>query len=282
MPKMTWQEAVEWLRQQPDQADLVRACYFDDPLLQACERFAQSGEWRETVRYLPTQKGHALDIGAGRGISSYALAKEGWQVTALEPDPSAFVGAEAIRQVARETQLPIEVVVEWGESLPFTDNTFNAVYARQVLHHARDLTQLCAEIGRVLKPGGVFIATREHVISQPQDLPLFLERHALHHLYGGENAFLLKEYLGAIRGAGLSMKHIWGPWQSEINYFPTLPIQQKMRITALPKRLIGQTLTALLTSESQPWGKPMLSALAYLATIRDHSAGRFYSFVAQK
>lgn len=64
MPDLTWEEAVQWLRDQPDQQDLVRACYFDDPLLAACERFSGSGEWHETARCLPVV-GHALDVGAG-------------------------------------------------------------------------------------------------------------------------------------------------------------------------------------------------------------------------
>jgi 2-polyprenyl-3-methyl-5-hydroxy-6-metoxy-1,4-benzoquinol methylase len=134
MSEKTWEQAVQWLSQQPDQADLVRACYFDDPLLTACERFAKSGEWQATKRYLPTSKGKALDIGAGRGISSYALAKDGWHVTALEPDTSDLVGAGAIKQIAQQTQQPIEVVVEWGEQLPFLDHSFEVVLARQVLH----------------------------------------------------------------------------------------------------------------------------------------------------
>ena len=37
-PAMTWEQAVLWLRQQPDSADLVRACFYDDPLSAAADR----------------------------------------------------------------------------------------------------------------------------------------------------------------------------------------------------------------------------------------------------
>src|SRR6478609_4251341 len=149
MSKMSWEQAVQWLRDRPDQQVLVRACYFDDPLAEAAERFWHSEEWKAIAALLPPASGRALDMGAGRGISSYALARDGWQVTALEPDPSDLVGAGAIRALARATGYPIDIVAEYSEKLPFTDATFEVVNCRQVLHHARDLRQTCSEIFRV-------------------------------------------------------------------------------------------------------------------------------------
>jgi len=94
------------------------------------------------------------------------------------------------------------------------------IHARQVLHHARDLNQLCKEASRVLKKGGVFIATREHVISKPADLPQFLEAHPLHKMYGGENAYLLAQYVDAISKSGIELTAVLNPYQSDINLYP--------------------------------------------------------------
>jgi SAM-dependent methyltransferase len=127
------------------------------------------------------------------GAASPALAREGFRVTALEPDPSAIVGAAAIRALAAEAGLPIDVVEEFSERLPFADDAFDLVFARAVLHHTRDLEGACREMFRVLRPDGIFIAAREHVISKDDDLGKFLKQHPLHHLYGGENAFLLTD-----------------------------------------------------------------------------------------
>lgn len=217
---ITWEQAVAWLRAQPEQQALVEACFFDDPLLAAAERFWSSTEWRATRALLPTPPGRALDVGAGRGIASYAMARDGWTVSALEPDPSDLVGAGSIRALARDAGLGVEVVQDWGETLPFADGQFDVVLCRQVLHHARHLQELCKEIARVLKPGGTLVATREHVISSPSDLAAFLASHPLHHLYGGEHAFLLAEYHGAIEGAGLNLKQSLNPLASDINLFP--------------------------------------------------------------
>lgn len=219
---MTWEESVAWLRAQPGQEALVRACFFDDPLLQAATRFRDSTEWRAVRALLPAPgPGQAaLDVGAGRGIASYALAVDGWQVTALEPDPSPLVGAGAIAALARESGLPITIERQMGEGMPFADASFHVVHARQVLHHARNLDQFCAELFRVLKPGGTFIATREHVVDNDADLATFLQQHPLHRYYGGENAFPLPRYLQALRGAGFQLTHILSPWESDINIYP--------------------------------------------------------------
>lgn len=218
--KMTWEQSVAWLRKQPDRQDLVRACYYDDPLLESAQRFSRSAEWQAVQELLPDPPGAALDIGAGRGISSYALAKLGWQVAALEPDPGALVGAQAIRNLARESGLPISVYEEFGERLPFENGSFDLVYAREVLHHARDLEKICKEAARVLKPGGTFLATREHVVSDEVQKERFLQNHPLHRYYGGENAMRLEEYLSALTSGGFRIRQILGPLDSLVHSYP--------------------------------------------------------------
>src|SRR5208282_1658778 len=98
----TWEEAVRWLLAQPEQRQLVLDCFYDLPRTAAAARYARSAEWRAVLALLPSRTGNALEIGAGHGIASVALAQEGWRVTALEPDPSELVGAGAIRQLAQQ------------------------------------------------------------------------------------------------------------------------------------------------------------------------------------
>ena len=50
--------------------------------------------------------------------------------------------------------MQMTVVEAFGDKLPFDDGEFDLVLARQVLHHARDLPQLCREMARVLREGG--------------------------------------------------------------------------------------------------------------------------------
>jgi SAM-dependent methyltransferase len=274
----TWEYAVQWLRSQPDSQDLILGAYYDDPLVGAARRYWESHEWEEIRRFLGKTKGQALDIGAGRGIASYALAREGFAVTALEPDGSSLVGAGAIRSLAEESGLAITVIQDFSESLPFADGQFDIAFARAVLHHTKDLAAASSEFFRVLKPGGRLIAVREHVISRRTDLPVFLSRHPLHHLYGGENAFLLSEYTAALSQAGFEVDSVLSPLSSAINY---APYSEETLKDAMADRVGGTT--ALRGVVRSVLNLPGLWSMARkVLSWVDQRPGRLYSFVCTR
>jgi SAM-dependent methyltransferase len=274
---VTWEDAVSWLMAQPDKQDLVRDCYYDASVTEAAQRYWKSPEWQAVNAILPINQGYALDLGAGRGIASYSLTKEGWNVLAVEPDSSNLVGAGAIEYLAQSETLPIQVVREFGEKIKCDSVSFDLVFARQVLHHANYLKQLCAEVYRVLKPGGSFIAVRDHVISSQADLPAFFDAHPLHHLYGGENAFTEAEYIAAMKNAGFIVKRVVKSFDSVINYAPysdeSLKTELKNRIKKLP--IIGNVNNLL----NNKW---LYKLTLKLLSVFDSRPGRLYSFVCIK
>ncbi|MEM6692839.1 MAG: methyltransferase domain-containing protein [Planctomycetota bacterium] len=274
---VSWEDAVAWLISQPDRQELVQQCYFDRPVRDAVERYGSSEEWVAIKEFLPSAAGRVLDIGAGNGLVSVALAKAGWKVTALEPDPSQFVGAGAIRNIASEDNLPIKVVEQFGESMPFDDSEFDLVIARQVVHHAHDLDQMMAEVSRVLTPGGRFIMLRDHLVDSEDDLVRFRDEHPLHNLYGGENAFRLSEYKAALARAGLGIQHELHQFDSVINYAPKTKadlcgvVTTKIRPTWL-----RPFMDRLLASE------PLFSLVTKTASKFYRKPGRLVTFICDK
>jgi SAM-dependent methyltransferase len=276
-PNLSWEEAVVWLRGQPAQRQLVLDAFYDDPLIGAAQRYFETGEWKAVSELLRGRSGTALDVGAGRGIASYALAREGFAVTALEPDPSAIVGAAAIRALAAESGLNINVVEEFSERLPFSDAAFDVVFARAVLHHTRDLNQACKEFYRVLKPGGIFIAAREHVLTREADLSQFLEKHPLHRLYGGEHAYLLRDYVSALKAAGFSSLDVLLPLQSAINLYPDTLDTLREKISVRLGKIVPSAVTKTALGADSVF-RGFLRAAGFF----DNRPGRLYSFVGRK
>jgi ubiquinone/menaquinone biosynthesis C-methylase UbiE len=274
----TWEESVAWLKSQADQQSIARSCYYDDPLINAATRFSESEEWSSVLKIVGDKiSGKVLDIGAGRGISSFAFAKSGANVIALEPDPSNMVGAGAIRSLSEDTALKIKVVMDYGEMLPFADNEFDIVYGRAVMHHAKDLQSFCCEASRVLKPGGLFLGTREHVISNQSDLSKFLDSHPLHRLYGGESAYLLQDYLSAINKSGLTLLKTFSSYQNPINYAPRTTDEVFGKISEKLQHFTGDYFSRTITSSSQ-----FRNLLGWYDARFSNQPGRLYTFVATK
>lgn len=184
----------------------------------------------------------------------------------LGPDPSQLVDSAAIGGLVAEAGLAVNVVVKWGEALPFPDNHFDLVRCRAVLQHAKDLSALFRGIGRALIPGGRLVATREHAIGQPSDLERFFELHPLHRLYDGEYSYLLCAYLGAIRGGDLELIKVLNPYESDINLFPQPLADIKIRIAEKLHCPVYFVPT---------W-------LVHFVGGRIHFPGRLYSFIAMK
>jgi SAM-dependent methyltransferase len=270
-------EAIHFLRADPASRDLVRDAYLGRDVVDSAKRFLASAEFTAVRALLGDRLDGAtvLDVGAGTGIASAAfLASGASRAIALEPDASDEVGRGAIGRLGSRPGL--EIVDGWGERIDLPDSTADIVYCRQALHHARDLPLMLRECARVLRPGGAFIACREHVVDDARQLEQFLAAHPIHRLAGGEHAYALDDYVDAIRAAGLTMQRQLGPWDSIINAFPMARTDQEL--ADLPTTLLGQRLGQL--------GRLLASAPggAWLARrwLERPRPGRLYSFLASK
>lgn len=100
-----------------------------------------------------------LDVAAGTGNYSLALAELGWDVTALEP--SAVM-------LAQRNQHPwIAWVAGVAEALPFRTGMFDAVVCVSAMHHLKDRARVFAEFARVAGGGPVVLFTRDPRTAEP-------------------------------------------------------------------------------------------------------------------
>jgi SAM-dependent methyltransferase len=110
-------------------------------------RAADVAAWMAAARpFLPGPDGRVLDLGAGTGRFTAALA-EGCGATVVAAEPSAAM---------RTAFVPVGgmIVGAAAERLPFAAGCFDAVWASQILHHVRDLAAFAQSVRHVLRPGG--------------------------------------------------------------------------------------------------------------------------------
>jgi ubiquinone/menaquinone biosynthesis C-methylase UbiE len=127
--------------------------------------FCSSAEWREMLRdaVIPYAMGRVslgddvLEIGPGPGMTTDLLRSGPNRLTAVEVDAEL---AEAL--ATRFAGTNVEVVNADATELPFEDGRFTGAVSLTMLHHVptRELQdQLLAEVARVLRPGGRFVAS---------------------------------------------------------------------------------------------------------------------------
>lgn len=257
---MNWEETIRHIWTQEQFSQLVHDAYFGPDLADNITRFRESEEFQETLQELYALAGKGphriLDVGCGNGISSIAFALEGHEVTGIDPDPSEIVGIGAARKMAAHFAVTERCHFFEGTSEDFDTEgqPFDVVYARQAMHHARELNDFIAVPAGKLRTGGYFITVRDHALYDERELDTFLNHHPLHKFYGGEHAFTIVRYQQAFAAAGLEIKKQYGHYDSVINYSPlsknkreTMVEQEAGNIRALLRRkipLLGGTALA--------------------------------------
>jgi arsenite methyltransferase len=106
---------------------------------------------RATRALLALQPGETvLDIGSGPGFLADEMAAEvGSEGAVHGVDPS-----EAMLAIARRRESAVEYAIGDAVSLPYADESFDAIVSTQVYEYVPDMPAALAEARRVLRPGG--------------------------------------------------------------------------------------------------------------------------------
>jgi SAM-dependent methyltransferase len=99
----------------------------------------------------PQPRERILDVGCGTGQLTAEIARSAANVQGIDKSASMVEQARANFPELRFDQAD-------AAALPFPDEEFDAVFSNATLHWVRQAGAAAAEISRVLKPGGRFIA----------------------------------------------------------------------------------------------------------------------------
>jgi ubiquinone/menaquinone biosynthesis C-methylase UbiE len=93
-----------------------------------------------------------LELGSGAGEGAVYFAIQGAQVTATDLSEGML---KVVDQLARRFRVSVKTVASSADDLSqFDDNSFDIVYAANLLHHV-DIMSTLTEVKRVLKSGGL-------------------------------------------------------------------------------------------------------------------------------
>jgi trans-aconitate methyltransferase len=128
---------------------------------------------------------YILDLGCGDGQLTQRIAATGASVVGVDSSAEMVAAARGRGLVANEAN---------AETLPYRREEFDAVFSNAALHWVRDQDAMMAQVHRVLKPGGRFVAEM-----------------------GGHGN------IAAIRVALMAVleRHGYGDREDEVNYYPT-------------------------------------------------------------
>jgi len=136
------------------------------------------------VEWLGARPGeHILDLGCGDGQLTARLAAAGAEVRGVDASASMVAAARERGIIAEEAS---------AERLPYADASFDAVFSNAALHWVREQDEMMAEVHRVIKPGGRFVAEmggHGNIAAIRVGLMAVLERHGFAGAEDGVNYY---------------------------------------------------------------------------------------------
>lgn len=112
----------------------------------------------QLMEHLPPAPARVLDVGGGAGHQSFPLARAGYDVTLLDPDPTMLTKAEQrLTDLPKEAQQRITLVQADGEhaSTAVGSDRFDAVLCHGVLGYLPRPEPLVAELCKCAADGGI-------------------------------------------------------------------------------------------------------------------------------
>jgi len=213
----------------------------------------------DTLIKLP-ENAKILELGCGPGYLWKECASRipaGWNIT-LSDLSSGMVDAAWRNLVVTGRAFKFEEID--AQSIPYPDDTFDAVIANHMLYHVPDRSKAIGEIKRVLKPGGRLIATTVGENHLKEMMDWYRQVHVSKIWDSFANPFSLENGLEQLAPffSEVSLCH----YKDDLNVTEVEPIMAYIRSGMRAKELLEQELANLhqdLEKELQESGRIFIS-----------------------
>lgn len=183
-----------------------------DPQGWVAENVYFTNAWLQTLEpvLVGSKNLKMLDLGAGSCATSLTISKHASVTEIVATDVSAtrmeIMSKETAQIVGGDLSKLSFHEIDFNEDLPFPDDAFDLVVMDAALHHSRNIWHTLSEIGRVLKPGGHFVAQREAYVAPLTATYAFKRLLRSPEVAAGvsENAYLKSQYDYYLRVNGFS------------------------------------------------------------------------------
>jgi SAM-dependent methyltransferase/uncharacterized protein YbaR (Trm112 family) len=122
------------------------------------QHFDEQSEFAIYRSLLGNPSGAVLDLGCGTGLFARRLARETPDALVIGLDLSTAMIEEAVAQ-AREHAVAVDFIRAEAPELPFRDGSLGGILQSRGMSFIEDMGRLFAEVSRVLRPGGRFVAS---------------------------------------------------------------------------------------------------------------------------
>lgn len=149
-----------------------------------------------------------LEVGAGSGRDSIALARMGAEVTVIDYVPSSLT---VVARNAAAAGVRIRMVCGDGTRMPFPEGTFDVVFHQGLMEHFRDEAPLLRDNRRVLRTGGhlvVDVPQRWHVYTVGKKILIALDKW----FAGWETEYSIGQLEGLVSRQGFRVVGRFGDW----------------------------------------------------------------------
>jgi len=175
--------------------------YANTPFWLAVDRLAFE-PWRDEIQ----EDGWLLDVGCAQGRSTFKLID--LDINILGVDISKHLVRQAVHRYRHSDHMArASFVVADANRLPLNNDTMDYILIYGVLHHLPDPQRTCKEIGRILRPGGIYFGSENNTTAFRKAFDILQSTCPMWSEEAGPQPLISKEYLsGGFEGTQIELR----------------------------------------------------------------------------